>query len=111
MEKHTKEILGLIDTIASEPLESLALPAEFDEAAYQAAIDLDEAYSQGSITDEDLRAKIVTHRDKLIHYLASFYLRAARGKKGNDVPKKIDKGQPPVRHIIEEGVVQRITRE
>src|SRR5918992_1072750 len=71
--KHTKEILGVVDILASEQLESLALPAEFDEAAYQAAVDLDEAYSQGCITDEDLRAKVLTHRHKLLHHLASFY--------------------------------------
>ena len=88
MEEHTKEILGIVDTIASQQLESLALPAEFDEAAYQAAIDLDEAYSQGSITNEDLRAKIVTHRDKLIQYLAFFYLRAARGEKRERSPEE-----------------------
>jgi hypothetical protein len=88
MAKHTKKILGLVDTIPSQQLESLALPAEFNEAAYQAAIDLDEAYSQGSITDEDLRAKIVTHRDKLIYYLTSFYLRAARGEKRERSPEE-----------------------
>jgi hypothetical protein len=81
MAKHTKENLGVVDTIASKQLDSLALTAEFDEAAYQVAVDLDEAYSQGCITDADLRAKVLSHRHKLLHHLASFYLATARAKK------------------------------
>lgn len=91
MKQHPKEILDIVDTPVSEELESLALPAEFDGIVYQAAADLAEAYSQDSITDQDLRAKIVTHREKLLRYLVSFYLPAARGKKEEGCPKKTNR--------------------
>lgn len=92
MEKDRRNILGGANTRSSEEMDVL-----LDAAAYQAAVDLDAAYSQGSITGADLRAKIVSHREKLLHYLVSFYLRAVRGKKEEGCPKNIDREQSPLR--------------
>jgi hypothetical protein len=92
MEKDRRSILGVANTRSSEEMDAL-----LDAAAYQAAVDLDAAYSEGSMTEADLRAKILIHREKLLHYLVSFYLRVARGKKEEGCPMNIDGEQSPLR--------------
>jgi hypothetical protein len=85
MEKDKKNIfLGVPNTTSSEEMGAL-----LDSGAYKAAVDLDAAYSEGSMTEEDLRVKILIHRENLLHYLFSLYLGQLEEKKRKDVPKTL----------------------
>lgn len=57
------------DSVREQP-ESLALPADFDEHGYQAAVELDEMFGRGPVADEVVRASVRTHREKLLHHLS-----------------------------------------
>jgi hypothetical protein len=58
------------NTSLGEGIESLALPSEFDGAAYQAAVDFDQILSQGQVAEEAVQAKLMTYRDKLLDHLS-----------------------------------------
>jgi hypothetical protein len=47
-------------TVRTE-IESLALPTEFDEPEYQAAVNLDHVSSERHVADEALQDKFLTH--------------------------------------------------
>lgn len=61
------------DTALRGGTESLVLPADFDETAYRAAVDLDQMFGRGPVADEAVQAKVMTHRDTLLHHLADIF--------------------------------------
>jgi hypothetical protein len=70
MKKDDEERAVAGSMIVREGTESLALPGEYDEATYQAAVEFDQLLGQGSGDDESLQAKVLTtYRDKLLHHI------------------------------------------
>jgi hypothetical protein len=70
MKEDKKKSIATDNMSLGEEIESLALPGEFDGAAYQAAVDLDQILSQGQVAEEAVQAKLMTYRDKLLHHLS-----------------------------------------
>jgi hypothetical protein len=61
------------NAMTPEEIQSLALPSEFDEASYQAAMDLSDLFRKGQFADEPSRLQVMKHyHDKLMNHLNSF---------------------------------------
>jgi hypothetical protein len=61
------------NAMTPDEIQSLALPSEFDEASYQAAMDLSDLFRKGQFADEPSRLQVMKHyHDKLMNHLNSF---------------------------------------
>ncbi len=61
-----------VDGITPEAMESLGLPAAFDEAAHKTALDIDAFLTQDERPVATLDAKVAAHRDVALSHLLTF---------------------------------------